>query len=153
MGSTAKGLALIPELAALGPSASTAVAAATAAVIGQGISHGWRNWAAQVQAREWMDTPYFAQERLSGTRLETVLDPPHGIKYVKVCSVCDMLVIAEQMQNAETGCKCRAIHLLLAASGQSSTPDCSPFHCARGKQLMLLPMQATVLHAKLHLHP
>ncbi len=84
MGSTAKGLALIPELAALGPSTSTAVAAAAAAVIGQGISHGWGSWTCQVQAREWMDKPYFAQDRLSGTRLETAPDPPHGIKYVKV---------------------------------------------------------------------
>ena len=84
MGSTAKGLALIPELAALGPSTSTAVAAAAAAVIGQGISHGWGSWTCQVQAREWMDKPYFAQDRLSGTKLETAPDPPHGIKYVKV---------------------------------------------------------------------
>ena len=84
MGSTAKGLALIPELAALSPSTSTAVAAAAAAVIGQGISHGWGSWACQVQAREWMDKPYFAQDRLSGTRLETAPDLPHGIKYVKV---------------------------------------------------------------------
>lgn len=84
MGSTAKGLALIPELAALSRSTSTAVAAAAAAVIGQGISHGWGSWACQVHAREWMDKPYFAQDRLSGTRLETAPDPPHGIKYVKV---------------------------------------------------------------------
>lgn len=83
MGSTAKGLALIPELAALSPSTSTAAAAAAAAVIGQGISHGWGSWVCQVQAREWMDKPYFAQDRLSGTRLETAPDPPHGIKYVK----------------------------------------------------------------------
>ncbi|KAA6419362.1 MAG: hypothetical protein FRX49_10621 [Trebouxia sp. A1-2] len=83
MGSTAKGLALIPELAALSPSTSTAAAAAAAAVIGQGFSHGWGSWACQVQAREWMDKPYFAQDRPSGTRLETAPDPPHGIKYVK----------------------------------------------------------------------
>lgn len=31
-----------------------------------------------------MDKPYFAQDRPSGTRLETAPDPPHGIKYVKV---------------------------------------------------------------------
>lgn len=83
MGSTAKGLALIPELACLGPSTSTAVAAATAAVTGYGISQGWRNWAGQVHAREWMDKPYFTEDRLSGTRLETAPDPPRGIKYVK----------------------------------------------------------------------
>lgn len=85
MGSTAKGLALIPELACLGPSTSTAVAAATAAVTGYGISQGWRNWAGQVHAREWMDKPYFTKDRLSGTRLVTAPDPPRGIKYVKAC--------------------------------------------------------------------
>lgn len=84
MGSTAKGLALIPELVTLGPLSSTAVAAASAAVIGQGVSHGWRNWAGQVQAREWLEKPYFAQDRLSGTRLKLAYDPPNGVKYVKV---------------------------------------------------------------------
>ena len=84
MGSTAKGLALIPELVQPSSCTSTAVAAATAAVIGQGISQGWNRWAGHVHAREWFEKPYFAQERPSGTRLMTAPDPPNGIMYVKV---------------------------------------------------------------------
>ncbi|KAL3140064.1 hypothetical protein ABBQ38_004344 [Trebouxia sp. C0009 RCD-2024] len=84
MGSTAKGLALIPELVCQSSSTSTAVAAATAAVLGQGISQGWNRWAGQVHARQWLEKPYFAQERPSGTKLMTAPDPPNGIMYVKV---------------------------------------------------------------------
>ena len=83
----AKGLALIPELVQQSSSTSTAVAAATAAVIGQGISQGWNRWAGHVHAREWFEKPYFAQERPSGTRLMTAPDPPNGIMYVKVGSM------------------------------------------------------------------
>ena len=84
MGSLAKGLALIPELACQSSAVSSAAAAATAAVLGHGISQGWTRWAGQVHAREWMEKPYFAQERPSGTRLMTAPDPPNGIMYVKV---------------------------------------------------------------------
>lgn len=94
MGSTAKGLALIPELAQQSSSTSTAVAAATAAVIGQGISQGWNRWAGHVHAREWFEKPYFAQERPSGTRLLTAPDPPNGIMYVKVrWEACTLLAL------------------------------------------------------------
>lgn len=91
MGSTAKGLALIPQLVLQSSSTSTAVAAATAAVLGQGISQGWSRWAGQVHAREWLEKPYFAQERPSGTRLMTAPDPPNGIMYVKVGWKCKVL--------------------------------------------------------------
>ena len=84
MGFTAKGLALIPELVHQSSSTSTAVAAATAAVVGQGISQGWNRWAGHVHAREWLEKPYFARERPSGTKLMTAPDPPNGIMYVKV---------------------------------------------------------------------
>lgn len=83
MNPASKGLALIPELALSSSCTSSAVAAATAAVLGQSISQGCRSWAAQALAREWTENPYFSQERLSGTRLETVFDPPNGIKYIK----------------------------------------------------------------------
>ena len=108
----AKGLALIPELALHSSTCSSAIAIATAAAVGQGISQGWSRWAGQVLAREWMQKPLFAQERLSGTSLLTVSDPPYGLKYVKVRDAATTM--SPMCRLAKSLCTCSFIHLHLA---------------------------------------
>ena len=86
----AKGFALIPEIARYNASTSTALAVASAAVIGQGVSRGWSREAAIAHAREYRVKPYFAQERSSGTRLDTTYAPDGsitGLRYVKVLAL------------------------------------------------------------------
>ena len=86
----AKSFALGPVIASYNGATSTAVAVASAAVLGQRISWSWSWEAGVAQAREYRVKPYFAQERSSGTKLETTYAPDGsitGLTYVKVAQL------------------------------------------------------------------
>ena len=83
-------VAVIPEIDRNNASASTALAVASAAAKRQVVFRGWSGEAAVAHAREYRVKPYFAQERSSGTRLDTTYAPDGsitGLRYVKVSTL------------------------------------------------------------------